>query len=95
MDPQLNLEKIADAVASMQCNELANAAWAALDGHEYMDSRALERLTGTKASTWRYWASIGSGPPSFKLGRRRVWRKAVVLAWIADQQAATGTGGVQ
>ena len=31
-------------------------------------------------------------PASFKLGRRRVWRKSHVLAWIAAQQAATGTG---
>ena len=50
-------------------------------------------MTGTRASTWRYWASIGNGPASFKLGRRRVWKKSDVLAWIAEQQAATGTGG--
>ena len=52
----------------------------------------LEDMTGIKASTWRYWASIGIGPASFKLGRRRVWKKSHVLAWIAEQQAATGTG---
>ena len=53
---------------------------------EYLDSLGLEELTGTKASTWRYWASIGEGPPSFKLGRRRVWRKDVVLKWLAEQE---------
>jgi predicted DNA-binding transcriptional regulator AlpA len=52
----------------------------------------LEKLTGTKASTWRYWASIGTGPASWKLGRRRVWKKSIVLAWLAEQEAATGTG---
>jgi hypothetical protein len=26
---------------------------------------------------------------SFKIGRRRVWKKSTVLAWIADQEAAT------
>jgi predicted DNA-binding transcriptional regulator AlpA len=62
---------------------------------ELIDSLDLEKLTGTKASTWRYWAMLGTGPASFKLGRRRVWRKADVLAWIAAQQAATGTGGTQ
>jgi prophage regulatory protein len=62
---------------------------------EFADSLDLEKLTGTKASTWRYWAMLGTGPASFKLGRRRVWRKADVLAWIAEQQAATGTGGTQ
>jgi predicted DNA-binding transcriptional regulator AlpA len=61
---------------------------------EIVGALDLERLTGTKASTWRYWASIGTGPASFKLGRRRVWKKSTVLTWIAEQQATTGTGGV-
>jgi hypothetical protein len=28
---------------------------------EYFDAKGLEALTGTKASTWRYWANIGEG----------------------------------
>lgn len=60
---------------------------------DIVDAPELEIMTGTKASTWRYWAHIGSGPPSFRLGRRRVWRKSDVLAWIATQEAATSTGG--
>jgi prophage regulatory protein len=60
---------------------------------DFFSSTDLEKITGTKASTWRYWASIGSGPASFKLGRRRVWRKSDVMAWIAQQQIATGAGG--
>jgi prophage regulatory protein len=55
---------------------------------ELVDSLDLERLTGTKASTWRYWAMLGTGPASFKLGRRRVWRRADVLVWIEGQRAA-------
>jgi hypothetical protein len=51
-------------------------------GNEYLDSLDLEELTGTPASTWRYWAHTGSGPTSFKLGRRRVWKRATVLAWL-------------
>lgn len=58
---------------------------------EYVDSGALEQMTGTPASTWRYWAYVGTGPASFKIGRRRVWRRADVVAWIAAQEAATGT----
>jgi len=49
---------------------------------DYLDSTQLEELTGTPASTWRYWAHIGSGPPSFKLGRRRVWKRSTVLSWL-------------
>lgn len=60
---------------------------------EYVGALDLEKLTGTKASTWRYWAMLGTGPASFKLGRRRVWRKAEVLAWIGEQEAATASGG--
>ena len=52
----------------------------------YLDAKNLEELTGTKASTWRYWASIGRGPASFRLGRRRVWDKDVALACLAEQQ---------
>ncbi|WP_346427293.1 MULTISPECIES: DNA-binding protein [Mycobacterium] len=54
---------------------------------EFMGALDLEKWTGTKASTWRYWACIGIGPTSFKIGRRRVWRKSSVLAWLAEQEA--------
>jgi prophage regulatory protein len=62
---------------------------------EFFSSTDLEKLTGTKASTWRYWASIGTGPASWKIGRRRVWKKSIVLAWLAEQETATTRGGVQ
>jgi prophage regulatory protein len=54
---------------------------------EYLDANDLEKITGTKASTWRYWAHIGRGPASFRLGKRRVWRRSVVEAWLAEQEA--------
>lgn len=54
---------------------------------EYLDSVELEAMTGTPASTWRWWAHCGQGPASFKLGRRRVWPRSVVMAWLAEQQA--------
>jgi hypothetical protein len=59
----------------------------------YFSSTGLQQLTGVPASTWRYWAINGIGPRSFKLGRRRVWRKTDVLAWIEQQDVVTGTGG--
>lgn len=55
---------------------------------EYLTAPELEQFTGTKASTWRYWAMIGEGPASFKLGRRRVWKRSTVLEWLATQEAA-------
>lgn len=43
--------------------------------------------------TLRYWRHIGTGPESFKLGRRVVYRQSAVDAWIAAQQIATTRGG--
>jgi hypothetical protein len=48
----------------------------------------LEDWTGTPASTWRYWAHIGTGPASLKIGRRRVWKRSTMLAWLAQQEVA-------
>ncbi|KUI29472.1 hypothetical protein AU196_03835 [Mycobacterium sp. IS-1742] len=56
---------------------------------EFLSAADLEKLTGTPKATWRYWAHTGYGPQSFKIGRRRVWRKAVVLAWLEAQEAAS------
>ena len=59
---------------------------------DFLTSQELEKLTGTRASTWRFWASQGRGPTSFRLGRRRVWERAAVLAWLERQKAATVAG---
>jgi prophage regulatory protein len=56
--------------------------------NEYLTATQLEQWTGTKASTWRYWASVGEGPASFKLGRRRVWKRSAVQTWLAMQEMA-------
>lgn len=60
---------------------------------EYLSAAELAQWTGTPASTWRYWAMLGIGPTSSKLGRRRVWKRSLVEKWLREQEAATGTGG--
>lgn len=50
---------------------------------EYLSAEQLSDLYGIPGSTWRYWASIGTGPPSLKIGRRRKWRRSDVEKWIA------------
>jgi prophage regulatory protein len=55
---------------------------------ELLDSADLEQIYGIRASTWRYWASIGQGPASMKLGKHRKWRRSTVEAWLAAQEAA-------
>jgi predicted DNA-binding transcriptional regulator AlpA len=52
---------------------------------EFLFSTDLEDMTGIAASTWRFWATTGEGPPSQMLGRRRVWRKSDVDAWLIEQ----------
>ncbi|WP_105343517.1 helix-turn-helix domain-containing protein [Mycobacterium sp. ITM-2016-00318] len=57
--------------------------------NEYLSAADLEALTGTPESTWRYFAHIGSGPASLKIGRRRVWKRSTVLAWLESLESAT------
>lgn len=58
---------------------------------EYLSAADLAELTGTPQSTWRYFAHIGRGPASLKIGRRRVWKRSTVLEWLAEQEAASAT----
>ncbi|WP_328411254.1 helix-turn-helix transcriptional regulator [Nocardia sp. NBC_00403] len=63
-----------------------------IENDVFLRAKQCEELTGIPEATWRWWAHVGRGPESFKLGpRRRVWRKSVVLAWIAEQEQATGS----
>jgi prophage regulatory protein len=43
-------------------------------------------------STARYWRMIRFGPPSFKIGRRVVYRAGDVEAWIAERRRQSGSG---
>lgn len=44
--------------------------------------------------TFRSWRSLNRGPKSFRIGRRVVYYRADVEAWLAAQQESTGRGGV-
>lgn len=51
-----------------------------------------ELLGGVPKATLRYWDATGRGPKSFKLGKRRAWRRSSVLSWLAEQERATAGG---
>lgn len=53
---------------------------------DFLTADDLEREFGTPASTWRYWVGLGTGPRSFKIGRRRVWKRADVELWVEQQR---------
>ena len=47
----------------------------------------------TPAATVRYWVHRGEGPRSFKIGRRRMFRRQDVDAWLMGQiNAERGPG---
>ena len=50
-------------------------------------------ITRTPIDTLRYWRHLGSGPSSFRLGRRVMYVEADVEQWIADQRSASGAVG--
>lgn len=58
-----------------------------VDHDPIIDAKQVSGLTSIPTGTLRYWASIHEGPASFKLGRRRVYRKSVVLTWLAEQES--------
>lgn len=39
-------------------------------------------------STVRFWVHSGYGPPSARIGRRRVWDADLLEKWVAEQFAA-------
>lgn len=52
-------------------------------------AKEVSELTRVPEATLRYWAHLGDrGPKSAKLGRRRVWRRSEVEAWVDAQFAA-------
>jgi excisionase family DNA binding protein len=60
---------------------------------EYLSTRRVSELTGVPVTTLRYWRHAGSGPASFTLGRRVVYRRSEIERWIAEQEKTTRRGG--
>jgi len=49
-------------------------------------------LTRTPIDTLRYWRHRGTGPSSFKVGRRVMYDEPVVLAWLDERRNAERGG---
>lgn len=62
--------------------------------HEFMTTPQVSEEYGVPEATLRYWRHRGEGgPPSFRLGRRVVYRRAEVDRWLSAQESATTRGG--
>jgi DNA-binding transcriptional MerR regulator len=59
------------------------------DDHELLTITEAADLTRAPLATLRYWRHLGTGPRSFRLGRRVVYRRTDLLEWIAAQQAGS------
>ena len=63
-------------------------------------AREPELLTITEAAellrapvaTLRYWRHLGTGPRSFRLGRRVLYRRDDLQAWVEEQLGRSATG---
>ncbi|HNP58452.1 MAG TPA: helix-turn-helix domain-containing protein [Gordonia sp. (in: high G+C Gram-positive bacteria)] len=52
----------------------------------YMTTAEVAELLRTSPETVRYWRHIGSGPRSFKVGRRVLYDSNDVTTWLAEQK---------
>lgn len=60
---------------------------------ENLTTEEVAALTRTAVSTVRYWHHMGVGPKSFKVGRRRLYAKSEVMAWIEAAKSADSIAG--
>ena len=49
---------------------------------DLMTTQETSEFTRVPVETLRYWRWRGEGPPSFKLGRRVMYQRTDVAAWI-------------
>lgn len=58
-----------------------------MSGHINMTTEEVAAEVRAPLETLRYWRHIGKGPKSFKLGRRVLYRREDVEAWLEEQYA--------
>lgn len=56
---------------------------------EYLTTQEVADLLRTPAETVRYWRHLGRGPASFKLGRRVLYARKDVEAFVAAARGAS------
>lgn len=53
----------------------------------FIDAAGIAKYGGRSVDTIRYWERLNQLPPSAKIGRRRVWKRADIEAWFDSQFA--------
>jgi predicted DNA-binding transcriptional regulator AlpA len=61
-------------------------------GDELLTISEVAAIVRAPLATLRYWRHLGTGPRSFRLGRRVVYRVGDLRAWIETQASASDAG---
>ena len=64
----------------------------ALANDELLTISEVAAIVRAPVATMRYWRHLGTGPRSFRLGRRVVYRAGDLQAWIDAQSRASNSG---
>ena len=56
---------------------------------ELMTTREVAELLRRPVETLRYWRWRGEGPPAFKVGRRVMYRRSALEAWLAERERSS------
>jgi predicted DNA-binding transcriptional regulator AlpA len=54
--------------------------------NELLTTAEVAVITRAPVSTVRYWRHLGTGPRSFRLGRRVVYRRQEVEQWLREHE---------
>jgi predicted DNA-binding transcriptional regulator AlpA len=55
---------------------------------ELLTTAEVALITRAPAATVRYWRYLGTGPRSFRLGKRVVYRRHDVEQWLSERETA-------
>jgi excisionase family DNA binding protein len=62
--------------------------------HEYLTTAEVAHLLRTSPESVRYWRHVGKGPTSFRVGRKVLYDRRDVEAWIKAARATEETRAV-
>lgn len=57
---------------------------------EYLTTQEVAEMVRAPAETIRYYRHVSKGPRSFKVGRRVLYRREDVEAWLEEQYTSQG-----
>lgn len=57
-------------------------------GMDLLTTAEVAVMTRAPAATVRYWRHLGTGPRSFRVGRRVVYRRHEVEQWLSEREMA-------